>query len=140
MLHQLLEGPEGGSPGYEEAALVELPDPVVLHRVPVPHRKGEVVPPVDKKLYLHFTFRYRIVHIPALGVPDEEGAVLILHQQQLLLGLDPLDLAEVPGLGLDALELGHVVAGDVALLLGGLASGEPPVTLQGNVKTEKHQL
>ena len=33
---------------------------------------------------------------PGFGVPDEEGAVLILGHQQLLLGLDPLDLAKVP--------------------------------------------
>ena len=37
--------PEGCPAGDEKASLVELPDAVVLHRVPVPHRQREVVAP-----------------------------------------------------------------------------------------------
>lgn len=37
--------PESSSSGDEEAALVELPDAVVLDGVAVPHRQREVVPP-----------------------------------------------------------------------------------------------
>ena len=49
----------------------------MLDSVAVPDGEGEVVP-------------------PGLGVPDEEGSVFILTQEQLLLGLQPLYLAEVP--------------------------------------------
>jgi hypothetical protein len=44
VLHELLERAEGGAPRNKEAALVQLPDPVVLHRVPVPYGQREVVP------------------------------------------------------------------------------------------------
>ena len=77
VIYQLLKGPEGRPPGNEEPALVELPDAIVLDGVAVPNREREVVP-------------------SRLGVPDEEGAVLVLGHQQLLLRLDALDLAEVP--------------------------------------------
>ena len=53
------------------------PDPIVLDGVAVPDGERVVVP-------------------AGLGVPDEEGPVLVLLQQQLLLRLNPLDLAEVP--------------------------------------------
>ena len=69
--------PKSCPPRYEETSLVELPDPVVLDGVAVPYGK-------------------RIIVSPRLRVPDEEGAVLVLRQQQLLLGLHALDLAEVP--------------------------------------------
>ena len=41
-------------------------------------------------------YRERVVVPAGLRVPDEERAVLVLRQQQLLLRLHPLDLAEVP--------------------------------------------
>ena len=77
MVDQLLQRPERRPPGDEEASFVELPDAVVLDRVAVADREREVV-------------------APGLGVSDEERAVLVLRQQQLLLRLDALDLAEVP--------------------------------------------
>ena len=45
MLHQLLQGAEGGAPRNKEPALVQLADAVVLHRVPIADREGEVIPP-----------------------------------------------------------------------------------------------
>ena len=77
MVDQFLERPESRPPGDEEAALVELADAVVLDGVAVPHGEGVVV-------------------AAGLGVADEEGAVLVLREEQLLLGLHALDLAEVP--------------------------------------------
>ena len=77
MINELLQRPEGCPPRDEEAALVQLPDPVVLDSVAVSYRERVIVP-------------------SGLRVADEEGAVLVLSHQQLLLSLDPLDLAEVP--------------------------------------------
>ena len=45
VLHQLLQGAEGGAPRNKEPALVQLADAVVLHRVPIADREGEVIPP-----------------------------------------------------------------------------------------------
>ena len=45
--------------------------------VSVPHAEGEVVP-------------------PALAVSDEEGPVVVLRKQELLLSLNTLDLPEIP--------------------------------------------
>ena len=43
VLHQLLECPECSPPSYEESAFVQLPDPVVLHRIRlVPFSRGLV--------------------------------------------------------------------------------------------------
>ena len=53
------------------------PDPIMLDSVAVPDRERVVVP-------------------SGLGVPDEERSVLVLLQQEFLLRLNPLDLAEVP--------------------------------------------
>ncbi len=77
VIDELLQRPEGRPPRYEEASLVQLPDSVVLDGVAVPDWERVIVP-------------------PGLGVADEEGAVLVLSNQQLLLGLNPLDLAKVP--------------------------------------------
>jgi len=77
VLDELQQRPEGGPPGDEEAALVELPNAIVLDRVAVAH--GE-----------------RVVVAPGLAVADEEGAVLVLRHEQLLLRLQTLDLAEIP--------------------------------------------
>ena len=41
-------------------------------------------------------YRERVVVPAGLRVSDQERAVLVLRQQQLLLRLHPLDLAEVP--------------------------------------------
>ena len=54
-----------------------VPYSVMLDSVAVPDGEGEVVP-------------------PGLGVPDEEGSVFILTQEQLLLCLQSLYLPEVP--------------------------------------------
>lgn len=56
--------------------------------------------------------------------------MIVLRQQQFLLGFDSFDLAEVPRLGLDGLQLGHVIGGYVPFLLGGFAPGQPPVALR----------
>ena len=53
------------------------PDPIVFDGVAVPDGERVVVP-------------------AGLGVADEEGPVLVLLQQQLLLGLYPLDLPKIP--------------------------------------------
>lgn len=37
VLHEILQIPEGGSPGDEEATLVQLADAIMLHRVTVSH-------------------------------------------------------------------------------------------------------
>ena len=57
--------------------MTHSPDSVVLDGVVVPDRQGEVIP-------------------PGLRVSDQEGAVFILTQQQLLLSLQSLNLPEIP--------------------------------------------
>lgn len=37
VLHELLQGAEGGAPGDEETALIQLSDAVMLHRISVSH-------------------------------------------------------------------------------------------------------
>lgn len=111
MLDELLERSEGGAAGDEEAALVQLAYSVVLNCVAVSHREGVVV-------------------VSALGVADQEGAVLVLGQQQLLLRLYPLDLAEVPRLRFDGLQLGNIVRWNVAFLACLFAPRQPPIALK----------
>ena len=77
MLHEVGQRAEGGAARDEEATLVQLPDPVVFDRVAVPHRE-------------------RVVVAARLRVSYKEGAMLVLGQKQLLLRLDPFDLAVVP--------------------------------------------
>lgn len=74
--------------------------------------------------------RQRVIVSSALGIPNQKRPVIVFRQQQFLFGLDPLDLAEIPRLRFDGLELGHVIGRDVALLFGRLAPGQPPVALR----------
>lgn len=54
--------PKSSSACNEEPSLVQLPDPVVLHRVPVSDGEREIIS-------------------SWLRVPDQVGTVLILHQE-----------------------------------------------------------
>lgn len=55
--------------------------------------------------------------------------MIVFWQQQFFFRFDPFDLSEIPRLGLDGLQLGHVIGRDVTLLPGGFAPSQPPVTL-----------
>lgn len=113
MLDELLQRSEGGAACDEEAALVQLAYPVVLDCVTISHRQGVVV-------------------VSALGVTNQESAVLVLGQQQLLFRLYPLDLAEVPRLRFDGLQLGNIVRWNVAFLACLFAPRQPPIALKRN--------